>query len=180
MQRVRRWLLPAGVAVVALDQVTKTWAVNALDDGRTIDVVWTLQFALGFNSGMAFSKATGFGPLIGIVATLAIVFILASLRKADSAASALGMSLVAAGAAGNVIDRLFRGDAWFRGSVVDFIDLQWWPVFNVADSAITIGGVLVILGALRARDTDEASDTMESGDSGDAGGAGQLSGGGPA
>jgi signal peptidase II len=87
------------------------------------------------------------------------------------------MSLVAAGAAGNVIDRLFRGDAWFRGSVVDFIDLQWWPVFNVADSAITIGGVLVILGALRARDTDEASDTMESGDSGDAGGAGQLSGG---
>jgi signal peptidase II len=179
MQRVRRWLLPAGVAVVALDQVTKTWAVNALDDGRTIDVVWTLQFALGFNSGMAFSKATGFGPLIGIVATLAIVFILASLRKADSAASALGMSLVAAGAAGNVIDRLFRGDAWFRGSVVDFIDLQWWPVFNVADSAITIGGVLVILGALRARDTDEASDTMESGDSGDAGGAGQLSGGGP-
>lgn len=180
MQRVRRWLLPAGVAVVALDQVTKTWAVNALNDGRTIDVVWTLQFALGFNSGMAFSKATGFGPLIGIVATLAIVFILASLRKADSAASALGMSLVAAGAAGNVIDRLFRGDAWFRGSVVDFIDLQWWPVFNVADSAITIGGVLVILGALRARDTDEASDTMESGDSGDAGGAGQLSGGGPA
>lgn len=180
MQRVRRWLLPAGVAVVALDQVTKTWAVNALDDGRTIDVVWTLQFALGFNSGMAFSKATGFGPLIGIVATLAIVFILASLRKADSASSALGMSLVAAGAAGNVIDRLFRGDAWFRGSVVDFIDLQWWPVFNVADSAITIGGVLVILGALRARDTDEAADTMASGDSGDAGGAGQLSGGGQA
>lgn len=154
MVRMRRWLLPAGVAVVALDQVTKTWAVNALDDGRTIHVIWTLQFALGFNSGMAFSRATGLGPLIGIVATLAIVFILASLRKADSPSSALGMALVAAGAAGNVIDRLFRGDAWFRGSVVDFIDLQWWPVFNVADSAITVGGVLVILGALRARDGD--------------------------
>lgn len=171
MQRVRRWLLPAGVAVVALDQVTKTWAVNALDDGRTIHVAWTLQFALGFNSGMAFSKATGLGPFIGIVATLAIVFILTSLRKADSPSSALGMALVAAGAAGNVVDRLFRGDAWFRGSVVDFIDLQWWPVFNVADSAITVGGVLVILGALRARDEVDAVAT------GDAAGAGDLSGG---
>ena len=163
MQRVRRWLLPAGVAVVALDQVTKTWAVNALDDGRTIHVVWTLQFALGFNSGMAFSKATGLGPFIGIIATLAIVFILASLRRADSVSSAFGMSLVAAGAAGNVIDRLFRGDAWFRGSVVDFIDLQWWPVFNVADSAITVGGVLVILGALRAREPAVDGGTAEAG-----------------
>jgi len=180
MQRVRRWLLPAGVAVVALDQVTKTWAVNALGDGRTIHVVWTLQFALGFNSGMAFSKATGLGPFIGIVATLAIVFILASLRKAESASSVFGMTLVAAGAAGNVIDRLFRGDAWFRGSVVDFIDLQWWPVFNIADSAITIGGVLVILGALRAGDTEEAGGTAEPEDAPHASGAGHLPGGGPA
>lgn len=163
MQRVRRWLLPAGVAVVALDQVTKTWAVNALDDGRTIHVVWTLRFALGFNSGMAFSKATGLGPLIGIIATLAIVFILASLRRADSVSSAFGMTLVAAGAMGNVIDRLFRGDAWFRGSVVDFIDLQWWPVFNVADSAITVGGILVILGALRAREPAVDGNTAEAG-----------------
>jgi len=165
MDRARRWLLPAGVAVVALDQVTKTWAVNALDDGRTIDLFWTLRFALGFNSGMAFSKATGLGPLIGIVATLAIVFIVASMRRAESTASAFGMALVAAGAAGNVIDRLFRGDAWFRGSVVDFIDLQWWPVFNVADSAITVGGVLVIIAALRTRDAG-ADDAVAAGGGG--------------
>ncbi|NBQ99356.1 MAG: signal peptidase II [Actinobacteria bacterium] len=157
--------MPAGVAVVALDQVTKTWAVNALDDGRTIDLFWTLRLALGFNSGMAFSKATGLGPFIGIVATLAIVFIVASMRRAESAASAFGMVLVAAGAAGNVIDRLFRGDAWFRGSVVDFIDLQWWPVFNVADSAITVGGVLVIIAALRARDAG-ADDAVAAGGGG--------------
>ena len=165
MDRSRRWLLPAGVAVVALDQATKTWAVNALDDGRTIDLFWTLRFALGFNSGMAFSKATGLGPLIGIVATLAIVFIVASMRRAESTASAFGMALVAAGAAGTVIDRLFRGDAWFRGSVVDFIDLQWWPVFNVADSAITVGGVLVIIAALRTRDAG-ADDAVAAGGGG--------------
>lgn len=144
----RTSLLSLAAAVVLVDQATKHWAVNALSDGRVIDVVWTLRFALGFNSGMAFSKATGLGPLIGIIATLAVVWLLASLRKAGSRLSAVGMALVGGGAAGNVVDRLFRGDGWFRGSVVDFIDLQWWPVFNVADSAITVGGCLLVLGAV--------------------------------
>ena len=144
----RTSLLSLAAAVVLVDQATKHWAVNALSDGRVIDVVWTLRFALGFNSGMAFSKATGLGPLIGIIATLAVVWLLASLRKAGSRLSAVGMALVGGGAAGNVADRLFRGDGWFRGSVVDFIDLQWWPVFNVADSAITVGGCLLVLGAV--------------------------------
>ena len=144
----RTALLSLAAAVVLVDQTTKHWAVNALSDGRVIDVVWTLRFALGFNSGMAFSKATGLGPLIGIIATLAVVWLLASLRKAGSRLSAVGMALVGGGAAGNVVDRLFRGDGWFRGSVVDFIDLQWWPVFNVADTAITVGGCLLVLGAV--------------------------------
>lgn len=153
----RRLLLPLATAIVVLDQVTKHWAVNALSDGHTVDVVWTLRFALGFNSGMAFSKATGLGPLIGVIATVAVVWLLSSLRKAGSQLSAVGMALVAGGAAGNVVDRLFRGPGWFRGSVVDFIDLQWWPVFNVADSAITVGGCLLVLGAvLASRNADGA------------------------
>lgn len=153
----RRLLLPLATVIVVLDQVTKHWAVNALSDGHTVDVVWTLRFALGFNSGMAFSKATGLGPLIGVIATVAVVWLLSSLRKAGSQLSAVGMALVAGGAAGNVVDRLFRGPGWFRGSVVDFIDLQWWPVFNVADSAITVGGCLLVLGAvLASRNADGA------------------------
>lgn len=144
----RTSLLSLAAAVVLVDQTTKHWAVNALSDGHPVNVVWTLRFALGFNSGMAFSKATGLGPLIGIIATFAVVWLLASLRKAGSRLSAVGMALVGGGAAGNVADRLFRGDGWFRGSVVDFIDLQWWPVFNVADSAITVGGCLLVLGAV--------------------------------
>lgn len=149
----RRLLLPIALAVVVLDQLTKHWAVNALSDGHTVSVVWTLRFVLGFNSGMAFSKATGLGPLIGVVATVAVVWLLSSLRKAGSRMSAVGMALVGGGAAGNVVDRLFRGPGWFRGSVVDFIDLQWWPVFNVADSAITVGGCLLVLGAVLASRT---------------------------
>ena len=155
--RARRWYLAIALVVVILDQVSKTWALNALDDGRVIDVVWTLRFALGFNSGMAFSKAEGWGPVIGVVATVVLVYLLSTLRRAGSAVSATGLALVIGGASGNLVDRLFRGDAWMRGSVVDFIDLQWWPVFNVADSAITVGAVLLVLGALReSRATDRA------------------------
>ena len=150
MERSRSLLLPLAAVVVAADQATKHWAVNSLSDGHVVHVAWTLQFALGFNKGMAFSRATGLGPLIGVIAMLAVVWLLSSLRRTGSALSAVGMALVAGGAAGNVVDRLLRGDGWFRGAVVDFIDLQWWPVFNIADSAITVGGCLLVLGALRA------------------------------
>ena len=141
-------------AVVAVDQLTKTWAVNALDDGRIIHVIWTLQFALGFNSGMAFSQGEGIGPIIGVIALIAVVVLLISLRKSGSTMSSLGVALVCGGAAGNVIDRLFRGEAWLRGAVVDFIDFQWWPVFNVADAAITVGAVLLLLSTFLAEFRD--------------------------
>lgn len=146
----RRLLLPLAAVVVVLDQASKHWAVNSLSGGRTIHVVWTLRLALGFNSGMAFSRGTGLGPVIGVIATIAVAWLLLSLRKAGSRLSAVGMALVGGGAAGNVVDRFFRGEGWLRGSVVDFIDLRWWPAFNVADSAITVGGCLLVIGALMA------------------------------
>jgi signal peptidase II len=58
---------------------------------------------------------------------------------------------VVGGAAGNVCDRLFRGEAWFRGAVVDFIDLQWWPVFNIADIGVTVGGILLVVASIWGR-----------------------------
>ncbi|MEM8618363.1 MAG: signal peptidase II [Actinomycetota bacterium] len=148
------WRLPLAiaVAVVVVDQLTKEWALNELSDGRTIHVVWTLQFNLAFNSGMAFGRGQGLGPVIGVVATLVIVWLLLTLRNESSRLSAIGMGLLIGGAAGNLIDRLFRGDAWFRGAVVDFIDFQWFPIFNIADMAINIGAGLLILGSvLQAR-----------------------------
>jgi signal peptidase II len=139
-------------AVVLLDQLTKHWAINALSDGRTIDVVWTLRFNLAFNSGMAFSRGTGLGPVIAVVATVVIVWLLISLRTAGSRLSVFGMGMVIGGAAGNLIDRIFRGDAWLRGAVVDFIDFQWFPIFNIADTAINVGAAALILNAfLQAR-----------------------------
>jgi len=97
---------------------------------------------------MAFSQGTGIGPVIGVLGMIVVVFLLAGMRK-SSASSAIFVGLVAGGAAGNIVDRLFRGNAWLHGAVVDFIDLQWWPVFNVADAAICIGGALLVITSFR-------------------------------
>ncbi len=154
MTAARAWRAPVliAIAVVVLDQLSKHWALNALADGDPIHVVWTLQLNLAFNSGMAFSQATGFGPVIAVVATVVIVWLLLSLRTGSSRLSTFGMGCVIGGAAGNLIDRAFRGDAWLRGSVIDFVDFQWFPIFNVADIAINVGAAALILsGILAAR-----------------------------
>ena len=141
--------LPALVAtaalVLGLDQLTKWWALNALDDGP-IDLVWTLRLNLTFNSGAAFSTAGGLGPVIAVVAFVVVAFIFWTGRAVRGRSVAVCLGMVAGGALGNLADRVFRShDGWFGGSVVDWIDLQWWPVFNVADASLVVGGLLLVL-----------------------------------
>ena len=141
-------LIAAGV--ILLDQLTKHWALNNLQD-ENLHLFWTLQLNLTFNSGMAFSTGRGVGPIIGAVAIVVIIGLAVSARRAarDSKLAAVAAGLVIGGAIGNLLDRLFRDDGWLHGSVVDFIDLQWFPIFNVADAAITIGGILFVVWTLR-------------------------------
>ena len=146
MTAVRAWRAPVSIAilVIALDQLTKHWAVTSLGTDREIHVFWTLQFNLGFNNGMAFGQGQGFGPLIAVVATVVIVYLLVTLRKEASRMSTIGMGLLIGGAAGNLIDRLLRGDEGvLRGAVVDFIDFQWFPIFNIADCCVVLGTILM-------------------------------------
>jgi signal peptidase II len=143
-------LAVAGVVVV-IDQLTKWWAVSTLDD-RNIDLVWTLRFNLSYNTGMAFGRGRGMGPIIGVLAMVIIVVLLLSLRRGSSRFVAATMGLVLGGAAGNLIDRLVRDPGWLRGAVIDFIDFQWFPIFNVADMGITVGGALLLLASWRASD----------------------------
>ena len=159
MTVARPWRAPILIAgaVVLLDQLTKHWALNALSAGRIIEVVWTLQFNLAFNSGMAFSRGRGFGPYIAVIATLVIVWLLVSLRSGGTKLGAFGMGCLIGGAAGNLIDRMFRGDAWLHGSVVDFIDLQWFPIFNVADIAVNVGAAALILNSILVSRSDAAA-----------------------
>ncbi len=165
--RALRGSMLIAAAVVAADQLTKHWALNALVD-RDIDLFWTLRFNLVFNQGMAFSQADGLGPIIGVVALVVVVGLLVSLRRGAGSLGAVGVGLVVGGALGNVIDRLFRGEAWFRGAVVDFIDFQWFPVFNIADMAINVGAGLLILGSIRTSRREAAAAESDAVDAVDA------------
>ena len=138
----RRGLLIAAVAVavLALDQSTKTWALHhALVAPR--HVVWTLQLFVNFNTGIAFSQVTGATVLVTVVALGVLAALVVIARRTTGAYTAVVLGLVIGGAAGNLTDRLVRHHG---GAVIDFIDLRWWPVFNVADAAISVGVVLAI------------------------------------
>lgn len=168
MKSLRGVSAAVALIVVVIDQLTKHWALNALDDGRTIDIVGSLRLNLAFNTGMAFAKGQGIGPVIAVVGVLVIAFLLVGLRR-DTAPGAVFVGLVAGGAAGNIIDRLFRGDAWLHGAVVDFIDLQWWPIFNIADAGIVVGAAsLVVASMLPERKSPEGASTIAGSDGGDA------------
>jgi signal peptidase II len=148
MPSARRLAFIAAVLWV-VDVITKSLIVGWLDDGRTVHVIWTLQLALGYNSGFAFSQGEGLGPVIGAVAVVAIVALIRMAIKATNPFIAHGLAVIVSGAIGNVTDRVFRGDGWLHGRVVDFIDFQWFPSFNVADTCITIGAGLVIIGLVQ-------------------------------
>lgn len=154
-----RPLLAVCATVVALDQMTKQWALDALADGPIHLVDGVLSLRLTFNSGGAFGVLQGV-PEFFLVATLAVVvLILLWVRRLDDHRWVLPLSLVLGGGLGNVADRIFRDTG---GRVVDFVDLHFWPVFNVADAAIT-SGVLILLVLSARSDPDGESDGVPGG-----------------
>lgn len=153
----KRVLATVVALIVALDQVTKHWALNHLDDGHVDHLFWTLQFNLSFNSGMAFGQGQGWGPVIGALAMVVVVILVLSIRRQNDRRSTAAVGLIVGGALGNLVDRIFRGDGWLHGEVIDFIDFQWFPIFNVADIAVNVGGVLFVLTYVRSSKTSVAA-----------------------
>jgi signal peptidase II len=150
--RTRRNALVVGgaLAVVALDQLTKAWAMHDLADGP-VDVVGPVRFALTRNTAGAFGLG---GALVPFLALGALVLVVALVTRADVIARpglALAAGLVLGGALGNLVDRLVRSPGLLRGAVVDFVDLRWWPVFNLADAAITCGCLLLLWSGWRSQ-----------------------------
>lgn len=143
------------VIVVLVDQLSKWWAETALElgpcsAGGCIDVVGPLRFNLHYNTGAAFSRGEGLGPVIAIVAVAMTGYLLWLAKSAIDRTSPILFGTVAGGAVGNLIDRLFRADDGFlSGGVVDFIDFQFWPIFNIADAAIVCGIAVLLLHQLR-------------------------------
>jgi signal peptidase II len=151
--RPRRPLLVIGAVtalVVVLDQLTKWWALEALTEPtRVIDLVWTLRLRVIYNTGTAFSLTSDSGPIVSVIALVVVAFLLWSGRNQRSPWVLASYGLVVGGTFGNMVDRIFRdgNDGILGGAVIDFVDLQWFPVFNLADSALTVGiGLLLVVG----------------------------------
>jgi signal peptidase II len=151
---VRGWLVAAlVVGIVVVDQLTKTWAVRELDDGP-VELFGDVAFRLSHNSGGAFSLFQGFTPLLAVLAIVLTVVLVRALHRTRDPLVLIALALILGGAIGNLLDRLFRSPGFLRGEVVDFVDVGRFPVFNVADSAITIGAVLLFIAVLLAPDPE--------------------------
>lgn len=149
-----RWLWLSAVVLI-LDQCSKLIADSLLQFNQPVPLLPFLDLRMVYNPGAAFSflsDASGWQRWFFVGLTLLVSLVLVVwLRRlsAGQARLALALSLILGGAAGNLIDRVVYGH------VIDFIDLYYgdwhWPVFNLADSAITLGAGLLILDAMLGR-----------------------------
>ncbi|MEV0086952.1 signal peptidase II [Saccharopolyspora sp. NPDC050642] len=154
--------LLGGVAVVALaiDILTKVAVVANLEGKQPVELFGGLLYLdVLRNPGAAFSLATGMTWLLALLASAVVGVIIWLAPKLRSPGWAVGLGLVLGGACGNLVDRFFRAPGPLQGHVVDFLSVfapggAVWPVFNVADSCIVCGGILVVLMSLLGRDYD--------------------------
>ena len=152
----RRGLLIAVIAVVAvIDQVSKLIAVAALEGQPRVSVLGEFfQLYLVRNPGAAFSFGT---ESTWVFTTLQIAYIVCAFVFAKwlrSPISAIAVGLISGGALGNLIDRLFRDPSFYFGHVVDFLSVRGFAVFNLADSAITIGVILLVVWLVFSKEPD--------------------------
>jgi signal peptidase II len=162
--RSRRALALYGTAaaVLALDQLTKQLVVSNLAGRPPVDLIGdVVQLRYTTNSGGAFSLLTGAPLFFGIMAMVIIGGIVYASRRAQPMAMLVILGLILGGALGNLTDRLLRGDALLRGEVVDFIKVGIWPVFNLADSCVVVGGILlaILLGRAELESEQAPADT---------------------
>ena len=145
------WL---AVLIVVLDQLTKLWIVAAIPDGGSVHVLPVLNIIHTYNPGAAWSMFANAGgaqrwvlSALAVGVSVVLVHWLRGIVFAKQSLLVTGLTLILGGAVGNVIDRLRLGE------VIDFVQVHWnqayFPAFNVADSAITIGAVCVLLATLR-------------------------------
>jgi signal peptidase II len=137
----------ASLIILGLDQLTKELAMSALDDGPIDIIEGALTLRLTYNSGGAFGVLQGLPGFFLIATLVVIVLILFWARRLEERSWAIPLGMILGGGLGNVTDRVVRETG---GRVVDFVDLHWWPVFNLADASIVTGvGIILLLSARR-------------------------------
>ncbi len=161
MQAERRKDLPltptfAALAALALDQLSKALVRAYLPPGKTVSI-WFLDLRQARNSGIAFGifpEMPWFLFILGTAVLVALVLVLWRWGRPGGAWFCAGLGLIIGGALGNIIDRIALGE------VVDFIDFGFWPIFNIADTAIVVG-VGIIMFIVAARSFREAKEREE-------------------
>lgn len=136
---------------VVLDQLTKFWAQQVLlprilaGEGPVEVIGSLLRFTYAENTGAAFSLGTGYTWVFTLIACVVVVVIIRVSRKLGSVAWAIALGGLLGGAVGNLIDRLFRAPGIGRGFVVDFIQVPYWPIFNIADSFVVCSAIAMVI-----------------------------------
>jgi signal peptidase II len=147
-----RWLGVSAIVIV-LDQLTKSWVASVFQLGDSVTITSFFNLVLAHNTGAAFSFLDGAGGwqrvffiAIAVIASVVIVYLLR--KPKNHSLMNVALALILGGAIGNVIDRVRLGH------VVDFIQVHaagyFWPAFNIADSAITVGAALLIWDSFRS------------------------------
>lgn len=142
--------MPAIVGgIILADQLTKSWMVAAHSDDPISIVGQTVELRVARNSGGAFSTFTNATVVLAVLAIGLTVWLVRTLRRTTDRPTVVALALVLGGALGNLCDRVFRSPGVLEGHVVDFVKVGRFPSFNVADSAITIGAILLIVLSFR-------------------------------
>lgn len=152
LTRTRLLIVGIGGVAYATDQITKHLAVTHLDPKQPIPVLGDLlRLQLIFNPGAAFSLAEDFTVVLTVLAMLALVFVIVWLApRVRHTGWAVATGLLLCGIGGNLTDRLVRPPGPFHGHVIDFLQLPYWPIFNVADMCLVFAmGILVFLTVVR-------------------------------
>lgn len=146
MRRVRVTMAVVALGAYILDQVTKYMALTHLEPNKPIAAIGDLvTLRLVFNPGAAFSLGENFTAVIAVFAILALSFVVVVLvPRVGTMSWAVAIGLIVCGIAGNLTDRLARPPGPLHGHVIDFLQIPYWPIFNVADICLVSGAVLVV------------------------------------
>lgn len=146
----RRLFIIVSTLTFAFDLVTKNWASSYLQFREPVNILGEfLKLTYGTNPGAGFSLATDATALLSSLKMFVAVFVIYYMTKVNHKWWALSLGLLLGGVIGNLWDRATRPPGLWRGEVVDWIQLPNWPIFNIADSAIVISGVLMTILTMR-------------------------------
>jgi len=143
--------ITTATALVILDLITKRQASISFVGAETSVIPGVLSFTFIENAGSAFSLFRSGGAIFAIAAVLATVAVLVTLRNPHTDLETIAFGLIMGGAIGNFVDRVARGTGLLDGTVIDWIRFPNFPVFNLADSGLTIGVALLFVAMWRQR-----------------------------